>query len=375
VSTQIPLFSTYLILNIPRFRWVQLSLDNLSTQRSVRAMREALRILPGTLRETYANTLERIPANDWKIAREALFWISFAKQPLTLRRLNEIVVLDETSMVLDEDMMLVPPHILLQICQGLITEDKDGCVILAHSSVKDFLTSDWIRSSRVSFFSLNPRIADQKIMHGCLAYLCLDNFSHGYMAPESPLELRKKHPFLIYAANFWPEHGSACDFGEDLYMVHKLFATRFLPGRGNYATWLQALFRQTVKSTKDNAILDATHPLYYAASFGMAPVVKSILASDQSIDVNAPGGRVGATPVWIASLRFNFEVVGILLEAGADPRIRDPGTGLNVLELRMVPTIGQNYHGLRPILDRPAPWKEMRNTDVASILIERDSIL
>jgi hypothetical protein len=344
--------------NHPRFRWVQLSLDNLSTQRSVRAMREALRALPGTLRETYANTLERIPANDWKIAREALFWTSYVKQPLTLRRLNEIVVLDETSKDLDEDMMPIPAHILLQICQGLITEDQDGCVILAHSSVKDFLTSDWIRSSRVKYFALDPYTADLRMMHRCLAYLCLDNFSHGYMAAESPLELREKHPFLTYAANFWPEHGSACGFS-NMIMVHKLFDTRFLPGRGNYATWLQMLFRQNFKSIEDNEAIDATHPLYYAASFGMAPVVKSILKSDPNIDLNAPGGRVGATPVWIASLRFNFEVVEILLDAGADPTIRDPGSGLNVLDLlRMVPTVGRNYRGLRPILARPAPWKK-----------------
>lgn len=358
MSNHLPLLSIHLTLNIPRFRWVQLSLDNLSTQRSVRAMREALRALPGTLRETYVNTLERIPANDWKIAREALFWISFVKQPLTLRRLNEIVVLDETSMVLNEDMMLVPPHILLQICQGLITEDQDGCVILAHSSVKDFLTSDWIHSSRVSFFALDPKTADLKIMHGCLTYLCLDNFSHGYMTPETPLELREKHPFLTYAANYWPEHGSACGFA-DMDMVHKLFATRFLPGRGSYATWLQTLFRETIPSAKDHKTIDATHPLYYASSFGMAPVVKSILASDPTVDVNAPGGRVGATPVWIASLRFKFDIVGILLDAGADPTIRDPGSGLNVLDLlRMVPTLGRNWDGLRPILALPAPWKE-----------------
>ncbi|CAG8003460.1 unnamed protein product [Penicillium salamii] len=338
------------------FRWVQLSLDNLSTQRSIRAMREALRSLPVTLRETYANTLERIAPADWNIAREALFWISFAKKPLTLSRLNEIVVLDEEDKVLDEDMMLVPPHILPQICQGLITEDQDGCVTLAHSSVKDFLTSDWIRSSRVNYFCLDPTTADLKIMNRCLTYLCLDNFANGYNT-KNHLKLRDQHPFLTYAANYWPEHGDACQFG-DLDMVHKLFETRFLPGRGNYATWLQTLFRQTVSREQDRATINNTHPLYYASSFGMVPVVKSIL-EDPNIDVNAPGGRVGATSVWIASLRFNYEVVEILLAAGADPTIRDPGSGLHVLDLlRMVPTVGRNYNGLRPILAKPAPWKE-----------------
>lgn len=86
--------------------------------------------------------LERIAPDDWKVAHEALFWLSFTKQPLTLRSPNEIVVTNETSKTLDEDMMLVPPHILLEICQGLITEDQDGYVNLAPASVKDFLTSD-----------------------------------------------------------------------------------------------------------------------------------------------------------------------------------------------------------------------------------------
>lgn len=316
-------------------------------------MREALRSLPVTLGETYANMLERIAPNDWKLAREALFWISFVKRPLTLSRINEIVVLDKTDRFLDEDMMLVPPHILLQICQGLITEDQDGCVTLAHSSVKDFLTSDWIRSSRVKYFCLDPGTADLKIMEMCLTYLCLDNFVPGYNI-KHPLELREKHPFLTYATSYWPEHGLACNFG-DLGMVHRFFDTRFLPGRGNYATWLQTMFRHTGPRKDDREVFDKTHPLYYACSFGMVPVVKSILA-DPKMDVNARGGRVWATPVWIASLRGHYEVVKILLAAGADPSIRDPGTGLNVYDIsRMVPTSARDYRGLKPILSSLAP--------------------
>ncbi|EKV20000.1 Ankyrin repeat-containing domain [Penicillium digitatum] len=344
------------------FRWVQLSLDNLSTQRSVRAMRQALKTLPGTLRETYANMLERIAPDDWKIVHEALFWLSFTKRPLTLRSLNEIVAMDETSITLEKDMMLVPPHILLEICQGLITEDKDGNLNLAHASVKDFLTSDWIRSSRVQFFALDPTTADLKAMHSCLTYLCLDNFAQGYLtSPDNPAKVRENHPFMNYATNFWPQHAAACGFGGPEHeMIHRFFATRSLPGRGNYGAWMQALLQTSAESNRsDTVAIDGTHPLYYAASFGMIPVVQSILATEPDIDINAPGGRIGATPVWIASLRFNFEVVDILLRAGANPSIRDPGSGLNVLDLlRMVPTRHRSYHGLRPILDRPAPWKD-----------------
>lgn len=43
-----------------RFRWARLSLDNLSAQRTEKSVREALRELPGTLRETYGDILTRI---------------------------------------------------------------------------------------------------------------------------------------------------------------------------------------------------------------------------------------------------------------------------------------------------------------------------
>lgn len=181
---------------------------------------------------------------------------------------------------------------------------------------------------------------------------------------------------MTYAAKFWPQHGAAYGFGDPKQdMIHKFFATRSLPGRGNYGTWMQMLLRTTAGSNTNDAVaIDGTHPLYYAASFGMIPVVKSILASEPDIDVNAPGGRIGATPVWIASLRFNFEVVDILLRAGADPSIRDRGSELNVLDLlRMVPTRHRNYHGLRPILDRPASWKDQlkkNDVEVSTMLIE-----
>ncbi|KAJ6021911.1 hypothetical protein N7540_007415 [Penicillium herquei] len=341
------------------FRWVQLSLDDLSAKRSKNAMRQALETLPGTLRETYVSKLEEIAREDWEIARNALFWLSFAKEPLRLSALNEIVVLDETKMALDEDAMIVSPQILLRICQGLISQDRNGFVSLEHPSVKEFLTSDWIKSSRVQYFSLDSRMADLKAMHICLTYLCLNNFKGGCLTYlEKPSRLFKDHPFMLYAANLWPYHGVSCNFGNDhQYMIQKLFSTRSLPGGGNYGVWVQALLRsRDAASQIDPAAIQRTHPLYYAASFGMVPVVKAIIENDLDLDIDAPGGRVGATPLWIASVRFNFEVVEILLQEGADPEISDPGTWLNVLELAEL----QSHQGLQAILARAGNKKRQR---------------
>ncbi|KAJ5725899.1 uncharacterized protein N7483_007256 [Penicillium malachiteum] len=327
------------------FRWTQLSMDNLCTQRTARAMRQALQNLPGTLREIYASALERVSIDDRYFVREALFWVCFAQDQvfanryLTLEVINEAVVIDEECSTLDEDMMLVPPHILLDLCQGFIAQDKSGFVTLAHSSIKDFLTSDWIKSSRVSYFSLDPTTANAIMMRKCLTYLCLHNFKCGY-APKSDVYTRfKRYKGLHYAAFTWPKYAAVVKIGDvERSLVKKFFDTRHLPRQGNFGAWMQ-----TLMPTVNEATIAATHPLYYAASWGMNSVINMLLEVDPDIDINAPGGRVGATAVFAAGNRQNFDTVELLLRAGADPTIHDPETCYNVFDLSLM----SKWSGLR----------------------------
>lgn len=330
-------------LTFPRFHWVQLSLDNPSTQRTARKLREALQRLPGT----YADILGRIAPDDWEYAREALFWLSFAKRPLTLRGLNEAVAVKEGCTVFDEDMMLLPPNILLHICQGLISMDQSGHVNLAHYSVKEFLTSDWIRTSQVHYFYLDPATASTSIMRRCLAYMCLENFTGGYASSEEEATARKEtYQFISYAA-YWPQHGVNCEIAQpEQELIHRFFETRHLPHRGNYGVWIETLIPGV-----DAKIIEMTHPLYYAASFGLLPVVKAILASEKDLDLNARGGRVGATPLLIAAWRRHYEVVDVLIKAGADSGFAVIDE--NVLELAQA----SRFSGLRKSLNW---WRAQR---------------
>lgn len=293
-------------------------------------MRETLHNSPGTLRETYVNTLARIAPDDQRFVREALFWLSFVKTPITLNQLNEAVVFDEGTTFLDEDMMLFPPKILLNISQGLITIDATGHVSLAHSSVKHFLTSEWIRTSNVNCFSLDPTTANSTIMRRCLTYLCLDNFKWGYVPTTDESYARlEEYPFLEYAAGYWAVHAADCVLGErERSLVNRLFESKSLPCRGNFGVWVQALLPRA-----DIRVIETTQPLYYAASFGMTSVIKAMIESNPTLDINAPGGRTGATPLFIAAYRGNHEAVNILLLAGADPNIPDPDTGATALDL------------------------------------------
>lgn len=343
-----------------RFRWVQLSLDSLRSLRTVKKIREALQTLPRSLRDTYVSILERISENDWEISRAAFLWLSFSNRSLTLDELNEAVVLEETSTVVDEDTKLISPLILLEICQGLIIQDEFGKVNLAHASVKDFLTSEWINSSSVQYFSLNPSIAGKTLMRNCLTYLCLDNFQSGYVhSIDSILEREIKHPLLEYAAHFWASHGQSRNFDyHDHQIVDKLFSSRTLPRRGNFGVWVQ-----TLTPYVDVEMIETTHPLYYAASFGLVPVVKAILEASPDIDIDAPGGQFGSTPLYVACWRGNPEVVELLLRAGADPYYPDPSTGLTVFSIPQKPIFAHIKEILSkaPLIPRDVPTRHTRS--------------
>jgi hypothetical protein len=282
-------------------------------------MRHALENMPDNLQETYASMLERIPKADWAIAQEALLWLSFADGPLNLAELGEAVVLEESDTSLDGDRRLHKPQILLEICQGFIDFNM-GRITLAHSSIKTFLCSEWIRSSAVKFFCLDSATANKRIMRKCLTYLLFDDFRSGYTELDVLIEERfSNYPLLGYAAHHWAIHGNSCDFdGADHQLVARFLKTRQLSRGGNFSLWIQTLIPDA-----DLEDIQRTQPLYYAASFGLVPVVKSILDGDPNLDIDSPGGRFGSTPLFVACYRENYMVAELLLAAGADPNMKD----------------------------------------------------
>jgi ankyrin repeat protein len=62
-------------------------------------------------------------------------------------------------------------------------------------------------------------------------------------------------------------------------------------------------------------------PLYFAASFGLLVVVKSLV--EASVDLNNHGGSCGGTALHAAAWRDHPEIVRLLLEAGADQMVED----------------------------------------------------
>ena len=100
-------------------------------------------------------------------------------------------------------------------------------------------------------------------------------------------------------------------------------------------SWLQLLCSEVAllerRKSKRSAIMrrkrgfnyypDHATSLYYAASFGIEHVVLSLL--EQGAEVDAAGGRLGATAFHAAAMRGHVNVMDILLQKGADPNKAD----------------------------------------------------
>ncbi|KAF2838278.1 hypothetical protein M501DRAFT_1017299 [Patellaria atrata CBS 101060] len=258
------------------FRWAQLTLDNLSACRTGREIKRRLTQIPPNPNQTYSNMLNRLHnPSDMHLAREALLIRCFATKPLTLTELGEAVALEDRDCSMDEDSRLPDPYVLINICQGLlIYRDLTDDVYLAHSSIKTFLTSEWIVSSPASFFTLEHKSTNARIMHKCFTYLIFEDFvdptpEHSFFRGDD--WLCKQYSFLDYAVLQWGIHEMSVD-QEGLLRISEILETTKLPRGGNFSSWVQYQNPQIPLK-----YIEASQPLYYAASFGLVAIVEFIL--------------------------------------------------------------------------------------------------
>jgi hypothetical protein len=159
-------------------------------------LRKSLNDLPETLAETYQRMMARIsksPKDHIKWARQILEWLIFARRPLTLAEVASLTMIDvDGNKPYDPDKRLRVEEEVLSICAGFITlrfnADYNSSrlyswqfsmdyelpdykksmyhVVLAHLSVKEFLTS---KSVRDPAFMINPELSQVLIACSCIA--------------------------------------------------------------------------------------------------------------------------------------------------------------------------------------------------------------
>jgi Ankyrin repeats (3 copies) len=313
------LYRIQFLMSSPRFRYARCQLDFLCAQRTGRSLIRALERIPDDLTGIYTLMINRIPRLDREMVREALLWLSHAQQPMSLAGLCEAVVLEEGDSFLDAESRLEHPEILLTMCEGLVSYDEVSSeIVLAHSTVRKFLTSDEITCGSLVFYHMDDVTATRIIFRKCLRYLMFDEFKQPCKTLSSLKERLAHYPLLDYAAKYWAIHsGFRAPTGflftpDELNDIITFFNTHKTENGGNFTSWVQVLI-----SEAPPRVARESSPLYYAASFGLLPVVEKLIENGACVDVY--GGRAHSTPLQVACFRNYLAVVRVLLAAGADP--------------------------------------------------------
>ncbi|KAI5459556.1 hypothetical protein BGZ63DRAFT_415114 [Mariannaea sp. PMI_226] len=301
------------------FRYAQCQLDSLGGLRTAKMVSDALYDLPKDIYEVYEKILLNIPEPDTLFARQSLFLLSTALRPLTILELAEAVILDSCTTAVDQECRLEEPMELLEICQGLVDYDAaTNVATLAHSSVRAYITSNRTCDGDVSWFSYNIPGIHADFANKCLSYLLLEHFQDVCCTQE---ELEKKfedYPLLRYASRYWPLHArlSGKEGRQDASALAFCLSSK-KAGGDNFSFWVQCLIPDASRET-----IMASEPLYYASSFGLADLVKSLLTSE-GVEVDARGGRYSSSALHVACYRGHVEIARQLLECGADINLLD----------------------------------------------------
>ncbi|KAJ4474852.1 hypothetical protein J3R30DRAFT_3406048 [Lentinula aciculospora] len=115
-----------------QFCWVECQLRELEICATPKITKTALQNLPKDLSETYEQALKQIEKktkDQVEDARNLLLWLLYAYEPISVNQIKEILAID-----IELDLI---------ISSTLVTQGLDGIVQLAHSSVKEFLISNY----------------------------------------------------------------------------------------------------------------------------------------------------------------------------------------------------------------------------------------
>jgi hypothetical protein len=218
-----------------------------------------------------------------------LFWIVFAKRPLTTEELRHALAVEHGTRCLDKR-DLCPVEDMVSSCAGLVTIDQDSNIIrLVHYTTQEYFQ----RRRSVSFQDVQRDI----ISTSCLTYLSYDVFANGYLT-DSDLEFQDE--FFEYAAQNWAYHI------QDAQQSAIDLALEFLMDDGKVSTSSKAVFADDCP--------EQLCGIHLVAYFGLNDIMMRLLKRKDP-DTRDTNGR---TPLSYAAERGNELVVDLLLKYDVD---------------------------------------------------------
>jgi ankyrin repeat protein len=303
-----------LLIPLLRFRWVVCQLEVLR-QCLAPSVRRILGELPETLDETYERILHEIPKSNRVHAHRLLQCLTVAVRPLRVKELAEVLAVEfETTggiPQLNEDLRWEDQEqAVLSACSSLIAivgDDAYRVVQFAHFSVKEFLTSDRLATSKIDasrYHHVSLRRAHTIMVQACLGVLLrLD--SH---IDEDSI---KNFPLAEYAAAYFGNHA---EFEDVLSHLQGGIDDLLDADKPHFATWLWV--RRSIYGYPNEPY---STPLYHVAEFGFRGMVhRLILKRPEDLGVS---GTLGM-PLHAALRGRHADVAELLLGHCVDVDVR-----------------------------------------------------
>ncbi|KAI0285510.1 hypothetical protein BC826DRAFT_1109310 [Russula brevipes] len=308
------------------FRWVFCQLDTLR-RRMPSSIRKALDELPTTLDDTYKQMLQGIPKEQKQHAYHLFQCLVVAARPLCVEELAEIFAIDFDTDVAPslkegwrpED----PEEAVLSACSTLIAiiEDKDSKIVqFSHFSVKEFLTSDRLRTSAfgdICHYFIPLDAAHTVLVRACTTVLL-------QLDENVDKERLATYPLVFYAADHWVDH---VEFGDVASRVQDTIEQLFDPSKPYLAAWVWIrnmdgdLIRGSIGSLPKRPPPPEASALYYAALCGHSGLSRHLITAHAE-NVNAKCGYHGS-PLHAAVYMGHLDAARVLINHGADVNLGD----------------------------------------------------
>ena len=289
------------------------------------SLRQTLDELPESLDGTYERVMMEIMRANQSHAYRMLQCLTVANRPLYVDELAEILAFDFNE---NEAKGGIPKlnsnwrwedheQAVLSTCSSLVTvvpNDGDPVVQFSHFSVKEFLMSDRLASSRreISQYHISLLDAHTLLAQASLAILLRD--------PDVD-DHADSGALAGYAAQHWTTHARveniASQFRDGMEDL-------FDPDKPYFEAWVKlhdmdAKNGEYCPDTPDSE--PRARPLYYAALCGFLELVEHLTLKCPQ-HASATGGHWG-TPLHSASFEGHLQVVRYLLRHGVDVNVRD----------------------------------------------------
>lgn len=238
----------------------------------------------------------------------------YSKRPLHPEALKYTIELNQS-------LTETGPTDLEDLCCSLVLMDmQQGVARFCHPSVRDYMR-------RQDMFSASAA-------HRLLSDLCLRKCASGpttavFIGDESPVK-----EFYHYAAIHWPEHlrewEEASLDQEDLESLVAPFVAGLHDGSVNLAfitwmDWIKGICRDLppyhhTRNTFETTLSESQSPLFVTCVFGLRKLLRYILEVLPGVDIDEKSAT-GHTGIYLASSYGHQEVVDLLLDHNADPKL------------------------------------------------------